>query len=240
MAGSEKRKKRMLAAAVILFAAVQAALLLHIKVLEFRGFYDRQNLWEYCSILLDAMLAAALFCCARPDRKRTLLFLALLSTAAADYFLTYLGAHYLTGVILFCAVQTFYLFATWISRRVFLLRMLLFLMVLAGLYAAGLLDPLSAFSAYSITQLLCSVICAASLLRRNRTRRLLLLTLGLTLFLGCDICVGLYNLGAYLPAFPQAASDTAFFLIWCFYLPAQAILGWCLLPEKKRQTSLPA
>ena len=44
MAGSEKRKKRMLAAAVILFAAVQAALLFHIKALEMRGLYDRQNL----------------------------------------------------------------------------------------------------------------------------------------------------------------------------------------------------
>ncbi|MBQ6475699.1 MAG: hypothetical protein IJJ34_05775 [Clostridia bacterium] len=236
MSGSEKRKKRALAAAVILFAAVQAALLFHIKALEMRGLYDRQNLWEYCSILLDAALAAVLFCCTRPDRMRVFLLLALLFTAAADYSLTYLDARYLTGVILFCAVQTCYLFATWISRRVLFLRMLLFLMVLAGLYAAVLLDPLSAFSAYSITQLLCSVICAASLLRRNRTRRLLLLTLGLTLFLGCDICVGLYNLGAYLPAFPQAASDTAFFLIWCFYLPAQAILPWCLLPEKKRQT----
>ena len=61
MSGSEKRKKRALAAAVILFAAVQAALLFHIKALEMRGLYDRQNLWEYCSILLDAALAAVLF-----------------------------------------------------------------------------------------------------------------------------------------------------------------------------------
>ena len=46
----------------------------------------------------------------------------------------------------------------------------------------------------------------------------------MVLFLGCDICVALYNLsetGIHMPAMSQMAGT----LIWFFYAPSQALLA---------------
>ena len=53
--------------------------------------------------------------------------------------------------------------------------------------------------------------------------------LGLTLFVGCDTCVGLFNV---LPAgsplyFPASVG------MWLFYLPSQVLIALSTLPEKE-------
>ena len=53
--------------------------------------------------------------------------------------------------------------------------------------------------------------------------------LGLTLFAGCDICVGLFNvLPAASPLYFPASIG-----MWLFYLPSQVLIALSALPEKE-------
>ena len=51
-----------------------------------------------------------------------------------------------------------------------------------------------------------------------------MLALGLSLFWCCDACVGLRNIGSYLPGFPMQIASAAAAAIWWFYLPAQVLI----------------
>ena len=56
-----------------------------------------------------------------------------------------------------------------------------------------------------------------------------LFALGLALFVGCDVCVGLFNA---LPA-PSPLYSAASVGMWLFYLPSQALIALSALPEKE-------
>ena len=127
---------------------------------------------------------------------------ALALTLAADFLLLVLDARYALGVALFCGVQGLYL-----AR-----------LTAAALLAAallGLLSPLNALALVYFPELVCNAAAALSLGRRGR-----LFGLGLLLFVGCDVCVGLHNLTgtpAPLAAFAQVG-------MWLFYLPSQVLI----------------
>ena len=137
-------------------------------------------------------------------REGRLVCAALGLTLAADCFLLVLDAWYVLGVALFCGVQLLYLArlrsmgaGLWLPLRLGLTG--------AALLAAallGLLTPLNALSGIYFTQLLANG--AESLTLRRRGRRYVLFSAGLFLFIGCDICVGLYNL---IPASPAGGSS---------------------------------
>ena len=61
-------------------------------------------------------------------------------------------------------------------------------------------------------------------------RRWRLFALGLTLFVGCDVCVGAFNSPGLAPA---GAYQFAQVGMWLFYLPSQVLIALSALPEEE-------
>ena len=144
--------------------------------------------------LLSALLRAG-------DREGRLVCAALALTLSADFFLLVLDAWYALGVALFCGVQGLYLARLRAMGAGLWLPLRLGLTAAALLAAAllGLLTPLNALALVYFPELVCNAAAALSLGRRGR-----MFGLGLLLFVGCDVCVGLHNL-ACLPPLPRWA-----------------------------------
>ena len=197
------------------FVFAEGALYLAFLLLDF---FDQSSstLWlKYAGLLL--CLVFAVFCALRGGDR--LVVPALLFTAGADWFLLIQNDHLLLGVVLFLCVQSLYflrLHRAGGSRRLLWLRLVLAIVfTLAPLLIPGMPTPLNLVAMLYFSQLLSNTILAWSL-PAMRT-----FALGLTLFVGCDICVGLFN------AF--SLPSTAFFLVsvgmWFFYLPSQVLIA---------------
>ena len=157
--------------------------------------------------------------------------LALLCTAGADLFLVALKEEqWLPGMAIFCLAQLFW------AARLFLLeegrRRLVHGLVLAG--TAGTLLVVAVIVARGADTLLLLCAVYASLLLTTAlfswlTPRNLLFTLGMTLFLGCDLFVAVNNAALYLDieAFPllKTLHDIPFNMMWAFYGPSQMLLA---------------
>ena len=146
--------------------------------------------------------------------KEALLITAMLLTVCADYCLIISG-WYTVGVAVFCAVQAAYIIRH--TRKARWLRFLP-LAVLPALVVYFLTKDLLISIAVVYAQLLLLSVFAAFLYRK------FLIILGMLLFLLCDICVALYNLGT-------PVSNLAFGLIWVFYAPSQMLLATSSKPE---------
>lgn len=148
---------------------------------------------------------------------------ALCLTVAADWFLLVRNDHISLGLILFLAVQALY--ALRLSRLRSTHRTLP-LCVRAGLFLlwAGLslikptLFPLWTAVLYGLN--LCLNMLTAWALTRQGVP-LGKFSLGLTLFLCCDLCVGAWNLASFLPS---GLTEFARVGMWLFYLPSQALI----------------
>ena len=169
------------------------------------------NVWGTAVILPFAAAAVLLFIFFTPPRAMFPSFV------AADFFLLVLDAWYALGVALFCGVQGLYLARLRTMGAGLWLPLRLGLTAAALLAAAllGLLTPLNALALVYFPELVCNAAAALSLGRRGR-----MFALGLLLFVGCDVCVGLHNLvGTPVPlsAFAQVG-------MWLFYLPSQVLI----------------
>lgn len=153
--------------------------------------------------------------------------LALSLTAAADWFLLVQNDCYALGVVIFLAVQTVYLLRL---RRAgaggdFAFRMGLALLMGLGLRSLNMATPLNLLAGLYFAQLLCNTVLAWTL--QGRAWRLF--ALGLTLFVGCDLCVGLANSNLTFSGLERAASVG----MWLFYLPSQVLIALSTLPGKE-------
>lgn len=167
-----------------------------------------------------------------------LMVAALTFTALADAFLLVLNNYYLLGVLSFCVVQTIYFarfvrttpsrFTLWCTLRicsVFVVWLVLYLM--------EMFNALTAVTIFYFVNLFYN--CLQSYLYRKKMRNGgLLLAIGLTLFLCCDICVGLNNLSAFVTtAFPQGLARFVSIGMWAFYMPSQTLIAIsCKIEEK--------
>ena len=176
---------------------------------------------KYGGILL--CLAFAALCALRGGDRLVPAALAL--TACADWFLLVRNDHYAAGVALFLCVQTVYLVRLRRNRAGSACRLRSGLALGAGLgvYALDMASPLNLLAALYYSQLLSNTALAWSLGRKQRR-----FALGLTLFVGCDTCVGLFNtLPAASPLYPAVSVA-----VWLFYLPSQVLIALSALPEK--------
>lgn len=153
--------------------------------------------------------------------------LALALTAGADWFLLVRNDRYLLGIALFLAVQTVYLLRL---RRAgadsaWPLRSALALALGAGVYALHMASAVNLAAALYFSQLASNTLLAWTL--KGARRRAF--ALGLTLFVGCDVCVGLFNV---LPpgSPPYLAASVG---MWLFYLPSQVLIALSALPGKE-------
>ena len=206
-----------------LFLAAESVLYLSFLAADLWGEMN-SNPVKYASILL--CLAYALWAALvwRGDR---LVCLALGLTAWADWYLLMLNRNYSLGVGIFCGVQLCYLVRiarengghSWWGTR------------LALMFGAGVLlamweelDVLNCVAAVYITNFLCNVGLSLGL----HGRRMRLFSLGLILFLCCDVWVGVFNRPELLPV---GLYDFARVGMWLFYLPAQVLIALSALPE---------
>ena len=178
---------------------------------------------KYAGVLL--CLAFALLCAAKGGDRPVPIALAL--TACADWFLLVRNDCYALGVALFLCVQTVYFVRL---RRAgagsgYFLRSGLALGAGLAVYAAGMAAPLNLLAALYFSQLLSNTVLAWTL-HGTRWRRF---ALGLTLFVGCDACVGLFNaLPPASPLYPAVSVG-----MWLFYLPSQVLIALSALSEKE-------
>ena len=84
----------------------------------------------------------------------------------------------------------------------------------AGLWALGLLSPLNLLAAVYFTNFLLNT-CQAVPLHSP------LFSVGLWLFLLCDVCVGIRNQPELFPGWLAAFAQVG---MWLFYLPGQVLL----------------
>lgn len=140
--------------------------------------------------------------------------IAMFFTLVSDLFLLVLNRYYEIGLISFIIVQlTYFYFLGNINKAYF--NMFLYIRGLIIILGSILLVIFNSFTLLNelvliyFTNLLLNTLEAW--LSNNKT-----LAIGLSLFVCCDICVGLYNI--------NAANNIAAFLMWFFYLPSQVLI----------------
>ena len=211
--------KRVSPALLSSFLSVEGALYALFLALDLTGRGGQSVPLKYAGILL--CLAFSLL---GTDR---LVSLALALTAGADWFLLVRNDHYALGVALFLCVQTVYYLRL---RRAgadsaWPLRSALALGAGLGVYALHMASPVNLLAALYFSQLVSNTLLAWTL--KGAPRRAF--ALGLTLFVGCDVCVGLFNV---LPpgSPPYLAASVG---MWLFYLPSQVLIALSALPGKE-------
>lgn len=202
--------------ALTLFLSVEALLYAAFLTWDLTVGGRGSNPIKYAGILL--CLAYSLYLERRGGSR--LVPAALAFTALADVFLLLLDRHYALGILLFCVVQGLYLVRIVRhprGRSLWGLRAVLFLLALLVLKGLGLLIPLNILALFYFTNFFCNALASLGCPGRNMR----LFSVGLWLFLCCDLCVGLFQS-------PELASPAvgAFVRIgmWLFYLPAQVLI----------------
>lgn len=205
------------------FCAVEGVVYAAFLALDLAGRSESAVPVKYGGILLCVLFALA---CALRGGDR-LVPPALALTAGADWFLLVRNDHYAVGVALFLCVQTVYYLRL---RRdgasaAYPLRAGLALAAGLGLYALRLASPVNLLAGLYFSQLLSNTVLAWT--QRGRPRRIF--AAGLTLFVGCDLCVGLFNtLPSLSPLYPAVSLG-----MWFFYLPSQVLITLSALTEKE-------
>lgn len=201
-----------------IFPAAAGTLWLVFLFLDLTGAGDSTGV-KFAAICL--CLAAALT--GATSRDGRLVALALGLTVGADVFLLLLnrdGGDQVAGVCLFLVVQLLYAYRLYClgdkTSRMFLPRL-----ALSGLLVGLSLFPLWCAAVYFLN--LCCNAVQAWLLKRKRPgeKPPARFAWGLLLFIGCDVCVGLWNIS---PALPAALAEFSRVGMWLFYLPSQVLI----------------
>ncbi len=204
------------------FLAVEAVIYAAFLIMDGAGIGPSSVPVKYTGILLCAAFAA----CAALRGGDGLVLPALALTAVADWFLLVRNDRYAVGVAVFLCVQAVYFLRL---RRAgvtgdWLLRTGIALAAGLALYALRMATPLNLLAGLYFSQLVSNTMLAWTV----KGKRLTLFALGLTLFVGCDICVGLTNSGLAPPGVLRFVSMG----MWLFYLPSQVLIALSALPEE--------
>lgn len=216
-------RKRTPSSLTTTFLSVEAVIYAVFLLLDLIGQSGQTVPIKYAGIVL--CLGYALLCASKGGDRLVPIALAL--TAGADWFLLVRNDHYPVGIALFLCVQTVYFVRLRWARAGsgYFLRAGLALGSGLAVYALGPASPTNLLAALYFSQLLSNT--ALSWTLKGRRRRTF--ALGLTLFVGCDACVGLFNvLPAASPLYPAASVG-----MWFFYLPSQVLIALSARPEKE-------
>lgn len=164
-------------------------------------------------------------------RDRFLIQLARFFTVIADYFLL-IKEDFKLGVICFCVVQITYIIRhSLMEKKAYKNLFFLFFFLLISILTLAVVNinnfdrKLLALGLIYAVFLLTSVYCGVSTLKRGRFPKegALLISIGIILFLFCDINVGLFNIVSYIGL--AKYEKLTGFLIWLFYFPSQLLLS---------------
>ena len=189
---------------------------------------EMNRLFEYALVILCFAFACGR---RRGDMDGFMALLALLFTVGADFFLVALKEEqWLPGMGLFCCAQLCWALRLWgmedgrrrLSHALAWAGVCGTLLVVAVILARGA-DPVLLMGAVYASFLVTTVFFS------YLTPRNLLFTLGMTLFLGCDLFVAVNNAALYLDlsAYPllKTLHDIPFNMMWAFYGPSQMLLS---------------
>lgn len=183
---------------------------------------------KYSGVLLCVAVLVAVMFFRDTTRDNAIMLAALFFTAVSDLFILVLGKYYEIGLVTFIIVQSLYLYRLYSDR---LKKIYITLSVRLGVMVAliitfavlNMLNLLIAECAIYITMLSANVVDAFIICKKSVNN--LLFAIGLILFLGCDICVGLHNFGTVLNvALPIWLTKTVSVAMWAFYLPSQVLI----------------
>lgn len=183
---------------------------------------------KYAGVLLCLAMSIAFLCVKGRGRDNVLLTAALVFTAISDLFILVLDDFYEIGLVTFILTQSVYLYRLYADRikKIYItliVRVVVMLAIIITFVAMGKLNLLVAECAIYITMLVGNVVDAFIVCKGGLKN--LLFAIGLLLFLCCDICVGLDNMGAVIGAdLPATLIKIVSFLIWVFYLPSQVLI----------------
>ncbi len=205
------------------FLCLEAALYLAFLALDLTGRSGATIPLKYAGILL--CLAVSLWSACRGGER--LVPLALLLTALADSLLLVANRYYALGVLIFLGAQAVYLvrLLRGAERSLWPLRVALPLLAGVVFYLLELATPLNLLAGLYFSQLAVNTL-AAWLAPGKRWR---CFALGLTLFVCCDLCVGVFNVPGL---FPAALFSFARVGMWLFYLPSQVLIALSGFPDK--------
>jgi len=190
-----------------IFLTLEGSIYATFLILDFTG-HGGQTIWiKYSGILL--CLLFALLCALRSGDK--LVFPAMIFTAAADWFLLVRGDYLGVGVVLFLVVQSIYLVRL---RKIGANSGLWLRIILPLLFGVTLVLLRAATPLYLLVALYFSQLVSNTVLAWRAKQWLY--AIGMTLFVCCDICVGMFNIGLALPFSSKA--------MWLFYLPSQVLI----------------
>ncbi|MCL1862007.1 MAG: lysoplasmalogenase family protein [Defluviitaleaceae bacterium] len=176
---------------------------------------------EYKFAFIACCLIVALFSYARCYSKKEwcLLVCGLGFTLLADYFLVLSGQH-LFGVAAFCFVHVFYIFRAVEFKKWMAVPLACVAVVWVIVFAVGSVVAMAGL--YALLFFANIIVNIKSKNHRPRANFYLVMV-GLALFALCDINVMLFNLARYTGI--THGFDSAFMLIWIFYLPSQLLLA---------------
>lgn len=205
-----------------IFPAVSGGLWLVFLFLDLTRMTD--STWvKFTAICLCA--AAALT--GAKSRDGRLVALALGFTVGADWFLLVRDDHYTLGVGLFIIVQLLYALRLyrWRGKKpcgpVAVLRLALVLLWAALSWVEPTLFPLWCAALYFLNLCLNTVEAWMWKIKGPGGPLATRFAWGLLLFVGCDVCVGLWNISLFLP--PPLAEFSRVGM-WLFYLPSQVLI----------------
>lgn len=203
------------------FLAVEGVLYAAFLTIDVIG-QGSSNAVKYAGILLCIIMAAL-------SLRRggdPLVLIALCLTATADWFLLVRSDHYALGVSIFLCVQLVYLYRLYRNGAGIAVPWRLGVPVLAalGLAVIRMASPVNLLAGVYYAQLLVNT----GLAWRQQGRRYRCFAIGLTLFVCCDTCVGLFNAGLPDGLLYRAVSVG----MWFFYLPSQVLITLSGCPEE--------
>lgn len=210
------------------FAAVEFAIFIAFTVIETTQGYNPIAM-KYTGILL--CLAVSLLFLPIHGKDGIFATVSAFFTGISDLFIFVLAKSdatmYIPGLCTFIIVQTVFFIRIYytLKKKPYIslaVRGALMAIALTVLGCLGFLNALTALVAIYFPMLLGNVIESAFLIKISK--RHILLFIGLILFLGCDICVGVLNMAQVGIELPEATLDIIATVIWVFYLPSQTVI----------------
>lgn len=145
-------------------------------------------------------------------------------TLLADYFLLIRDDNYILGISSFIIVQAIYFLYLkpkhW--KISLIMRSVIFLAILSILFIIKIDDVSAYFAGFYFTNLIMNMTDSWIGGKKN-----ILMSLGLLLFIGCDLSVGLNNLSSYISyssSFIDALVRFSDVGMWLFYVPSQTLI----------------
>lgn len=217
------------------FIIVQLVLTIIIFIADKNDYFETTYI-KYSGIIL-CFIASIL---SYKSKNKILVIGALAITLIADFFLLVLNKYYLIGIIAFIFVQ--FLYFLFIKPK----NIVISISVRLGLFLIVLFVVLFGFNTSDLTVIV-AIFYFVNLIMNavdswiKCKEGLLLFAIGLTLFIGCDISVGLHNLSSYLTInslFINELIKISHLGMWLFYLPSQALIVLSLYIELPNKESI--